>query len=135
MLKMFILLGFFFLLTALIWAMGLRQDEEAILKYLVFATQLLYGNMVYDLLKSMRSIPSNDKFWSSVSVVVIETSAWMTISITLLYIAAKTTDIAYVAYGGLASSFIIYMYIFIRVLPKFQPIYVEVQNRVPSSKL
>ena len=127
MLKLFIILGFFFIFTALIWALGLRPGEEdAYLKYLVFASQLLYGNMCYDLMKSMREIPSSDSFWSSVMKVVGEIIIWFAATITLLYVAAKVFLLAYV---GLLGALITYGYVFWRVMPKFQPLYKEASAR------
>lgn len=132
MLKMAVLLSFFFLMAALIWALGLRQDDEAILKYLVFTTQLLYGSMLYDLLKSLRPIPSGDCFWISVSKVVGEATAWMVAALVLLLLAAKVFFLAYV---GLIGALIAYSCIFVRVLPKLQPLYVQAQNRVQKTTL
>ncbi len=127
MLKIVILLGFFFLLTALIWALGLRQDEEAILKYLVFASQLLYGSLVYDILKTMRAIPYNDGFWVSASKIAANAAAWIVLVVILLILATKVFFLAYV---GLIGAIIVYINIFVRVLPKLQPLYIEAQNRV-----
>ncbi|HUW44921.1 MAG TPA: hypothetical protein VMW50_03905, partial [Dehalococcoidia bacterium] len=131
-LKMTIVLCLFFLLAALIWALGLRQDDEAILKYLVFTTQLLYGSALYDLLKSLRAIPAGDKFWVSMLKVVGEASAWMLAALVLLLLAAKVFFLAYV---GLFGAILAYGCIFVRVLPKLQPLYIQAQNRVPKSKL
>jgi len=132
MLKMTVLLGLFFLLAALIWALGLRQDEEAILKYLVFTTQLLYGSMLYDLLKSLRAIPSDDGFWISMSKIIGEAAAWMVASLVLLLLAAK---VFFMAYVGLLGAILAYGCIFVRVLPKLQPLYVQAQNRAPKTAL
>lgn len=129
MLKITVLIGFFILVTGLIWALGLRQDEESILKYLVFATQLLYGNLLYDLLKSMRAIPSGDHFWNSVLKVVGEATAWVILAIVLLLLAAKVFLLAYV---GLIGALVAYGCIFVRVVPKLHPLYIEAQNRVPK---
>ena len=132
MLKMAVIFGLFVLLTALIWALGLRGDEEAILKYLVFSAQLLYGNLLYDLLKSLRPIPSNDCFWSSVSKVAGEATAWMLAALFLLFLTAKVLSIPYV---GLIGALIAYGFIFARVLPKLHPLYVQAQNRVQKTAL
>ncbi len=132
MLKIIVLLGFFFLLTALIWALGLRQDDEVILKYLVFTSQLLYGSMLYDLLKSMRAIPSDDCFWINMSKVAGEATAWMVAALVLLLLAAKVFFLAYV---GLLGAILAYGCIFVRVLPKLQPLYIQAQNRLRKSEL
>lgn len=130
MLKISVLLGFFVIFTALIWALGLRPGEEdAFLKYLVFASQLLYGNMCYDLMKSMREIPSSDSFWSSVMRVIGEILAWFAATFVLLVLAAKVFLLAYV---GLLGALITYGYVFWRVMPKFQPLYKEASARAPK---
>ena len=131
MLKISVLLGFLFIFTALIWALGLRPgDEDAFLKYLVFASQLLYGNMCYDLMKSMREIPSTDSFWSSVTKVVAEAVGWFVATFILLVLAAKVFLMAYV---GLLAAVITYGYVFVRVLPKLQPLYKEASKRAPKN--
>lgn len=132
MLKITVLLCLFFLLAALIWALGLRQDEEAILKYLVFTTQLLYGSMLYDLLKSLQAIPPDDDLWISMSKVVGEAAAWMVASLVLLLIAAKVFFLAYV---GLLGAVLAYGRIFVHVLPKLQPLYAQARNRVQKTVL
>lgn len=129
MLKLSILLGFFFIFTAIIWALGLRGDEDVLLKYIVFASQLLYGNMCYDLMKSMREIPSGDSFWSSVMKVVAEVIGWFTATFILLVLAAKVVILAYV---GLLGALVTYGYVFWRVLPKLQPLYKAASKRTPA---
>ena len=130
MLKIAVLLGFFFLFTAVIWALGLRPGEEDIfLKYIVFAAQLLYGNMSYDLMKSMREIPSSDSFWSSAMKVVGEIIGWFFVTFVFLVIAVKVFLLAYV---GLLGALITYGYVFWRVMPKFQPLFKEASARAPK---
>lgn len=136
MLKLLGILGFFVLFTTLLWALGLGPHaKEPVIEYLVFAAQLLYGSMCYDLLKSLKQIPSDDDFWSKVWRPVGEASAWMIFSIFLLLIAVSVPiSVPIFAYVGLAGSFISYGFIFVRVLPRLHPIYVEAQNRAPNHR-
>lgn len=132
MLKLLGILGFFVLFTTLLWALGLGPHaKEPVIEYLVFAAQLLYGSMCYDLLKSLKQIPSGDDFWSKVWRTVGEASIWIAFSIILLLLAVRVPILAYV---GLAGSFISYGIIFVRVLPRLHPIYVEAQNRAPKQR-
>lgn len=130
MLKLTVLLGFFFIFTALIWALGLRPgDEDVFLKYLVFASQLLYGNMCYDIMKTMREIPAGDPFWSSAMKVIAEVVGWFVVTFVLLVLAAKVFLLAYV---GLLGALGTYGYVFWRVLPKLHPLYKEASSRAPK---
>lgn len=133
MLKTIILVIFLLLFTALVWALGLiPEEEETLLKYLVFASQLLYGNMCHDLVKSMRVIPSDDKFWPSILRTIGEASAWMVATIISLLLAVKVFLFAFV---GLIAAAIFYGIIFVRVLPRLQPLYLQAIERVPKKPL
>jgi len=130
MLKFIVLIGFFFIFSLLIWAFGLSpHDDELFLKYLVFAMQLLYGNMCYDVLKSMRPIPQDHHFWNSAVRIAGEATVCMGVAIGLLVIAFKVFFLAYV---GIIGSLVCYSYIFVRVLPRLQPLYVEATKDASS---
>lgn len=124
----------FFLLSFLIWGLGLRQDSEWYLQYLVFATQLLYGGMMYDLLKSMRSIPSNDIFWNEISELIFKIYLCFAVVIGLLWLAAKMKDVAFIGVVSLLVAIIVYFFVFSRMLPKLQPLYAQarVRNNLPN---
>lgn len=133
MLKSLILLGFFLLFTAMLWGLGMNpyMDDKWI-KYLIFATQLLYGNMCYDIMKCMRIIPSGDTFWNSVLKITGEAIFLLFIALGLLVLAFK---FPFFAYGGLIGSMIAYLLIFYRVLPKLQPTYTQARSSESASKI
>jgi hypothetical protein len=119
--KIFILIFFFFIFTMLVWSLGLvPKESETAMKYLVFSAQLLYGNMCYDLMKTMRAIPSHNEFWDSTFQTSIEALLWLVVAIVSLVVAIKIFLLAYV---GLVVAVICYVMIFVRVLPKLQLLY------------
>jgi hypothetical protein len=130
--KMIVQLGFFFLFTGMIWGLGENpHKDDELIKYLVFASQLLYGNLCYDVLKSLRTVPSGDRFWSTATNIAGEAAALIIIALGLLVLAFK---VPFFAYLGLAGALIAYACVFYRVLPKLQPAYVQALNTSGTPK-
>lgn len=118
-----VMLCFFFLFTGMIWGLGEGpHKDDALIKYLVFASQLLYGNLCYDILKGLRTIPSDNKFWRSAVRISGEAVALLILAIGLLVLATKVSFFSLV---GLIGAVIAYVVIFVRTLPKLQPAYIQ----------
>ena len=131
--KMVVQLGFFFLLTGMIWGLGENpHKDDELIKYLVFASQLLYGNLCYDVLKSLRAVHSGDMFWNTATNIAGEAAVLLVIAFGLLVLAFKVPFFAYV---GLAGALIAYACVFYRVLPKLQPAYVQAVSTSDTPKL
>jgi len=131
--KTIVQLGFFFLLTGMIWGLGENpHKDDGLIKYLVFASQLLYGNLCYDILKSLRTVPSDDRFWSTATNIAGEAAVLLVVAFALLVLAF---NVPFFAYVGLAGALIAYVWVLYRVLPKLQPAYVQAVSAGGSPKL
>lgn len=123
LLKNVVMLCFFILFTALIWGLGEGPHKDDMhIKYLVFASQLLYGNLCYDVLKGLRTIPSDDRFWNTAVNISGEAVVLLVIAIGSLIVAIKVPFFAPV---GLIVALIAYVVIFARTLPKLKPAYIQ----------
>ena len=123
LIKLTVQLGFFFLFTSLIWGLGEGpHKDDMLIKYLVFASQLLYGNMCYDVLKGLRTIPADNKFWTVAVKITGEAAALLVIAIGLLVL---TMSVPFFILVGPIGALIAYALIFSRTLPKLQPAYIQ----------
>ena len=123
LLKLTIQFGFFFLFTLMIWGLGEGpHKDDMLLKYPVFASQLLYGNMCYDVLKGLRTIPADARFWTIAMRISGEAVALLVIAIGLLVLAMSVPFFILV---GPIVALIAYLLIFTRTLPKLQPAYIQ----------
>ena len=123
LIKLAVLLGFFFLFTLMIWGLGEGpHKDDMLIKYLVFASQLLYGNMCYDVLKGLRTVPADNRFWTVAVKISGEAVTLLVIAIGLLVLAIKVPFFALV---GLIGALIAYVLIFSLTLPKLQPAYIQ----------
>lgn len=121
--KIIVQLVFFFLFTGIIWGLGENpHKDDKLIKYLVFASQLLYGNFCYDVLKNLRNIPSGDRFWSTATIIAGEAFIILIISFGLLVMAFNVPSFSYT---GLAGALISYVFVLYRVIPKLQPAYIQ----------
>lgn len=123
LIKLAVILGFFFLFTAMIWGLGEGPYKDDMpIKYLVFASQLLYGSMCYDVLKGLRTVPADNKFWTIALKISGEAVALLIIAIGLLVLAIKVPFFPLV---GLIGAMIAYVLIVSFTLPKLQPAYIQ----------
>ena len=123
LLKLGIQFGFFFLFTLMLWGLGEGpHKDDMLIKYLVFASQLLYGNMCYDVLKGLRTIPADARFWIIAMKISGEAVVLLVIAIGLLVLAMSVPFFILV---GPIGALIAYVLIFTRTLPKLQPAYIQ----------
>lgn len=107
LIKISVLLVFFLLFTLIIWGLGEGPHKnDMLIKYLVFASQLLYGSMCYDILKSLRTVPADNRFWGFAIKTLGEAVTLLVIAIGLLVFAINVPVFAEV---GLIGALIAYI--------------------------
>ena len=78
--------------------------------------------MCYDILKGLRTIPADNRFWAIAVKISGEAAALLVVAIGLLALAMSVPFFILV---GPIVALIAYVLIFSRTLPKFQPAYIQ----------
>jgi hypothetical protein len=97
------------LFTGLVWLFGViaaGQPSDKLLAYLTLTCQLLYGNVCYDVLKSLVTIPSSNNFWEVAKVSLYGVIFWILVIFVCLLLAVKVFFLTWVALGGALVAYI-----------------------------
>lgn len=105
--------------------------EDTFLQYVVFTSQLLYGNMFYDVLKRLQTFPAGDQFWDTAKRVLFSLFVLAVIVWGAVMVARPAPFLSYAAIVVAISAYIV---MFTWQLPKLQPAYRSAVQRTNGPK-